>query len=207
MGPKRRKAATEPAHIAKWVKLLKGTDVERRMAVEALCRAFEPLAMSLAVTYYQDDIGTEREDLEQAARLGLVEACTTFDAKKGAAFSSHATWRIRSALSSYVQRLENPTRLPTWLMHTLPKLRKLATTMANELGREATVAEIAVRMKLKVEVVEAMLAYISGPTPLNVEMRNGRPDSLLWHEQLVNAIDSGTMTPEEIVMAKERKRR
>jgi RNA polymerase primary sigma factor len=203
MGTKRRKPAVEPEHIAKYIKLLNGS--EHDAAVEGLCRAFEPLAVSLASTYYQDDIGTEREDLEQVARLGLVEACITFDPKKGAAFSAHATWRIRSALSSYVQRLENPTRLPTWLMHTLPKLRKMMVKVANELGREPTAMELANRLKLKVEVVEAMLAYISGPTPLNIELRNGSPESLAWHEQMVNAVDGGGMTPEEIIMKREKR--
>jgi len=185
---------------------LKGSNGERTAAIAELCTAFEPLVQSMAARYCQPVIEAEQDELEQEARVGLLEAINTFDRSKGA-FAAHAQWRIRSALSSYVQRLENPTRLPTRLVHALPKLRALMLKIAHTTGGEPAIADLAEGMSLSEQTIAAMLAYDNGAMPLNIECRNGETYSISWEAPLISTFPSAELTPEELLMIKEEKER
>jgi DNA-directed RNA polymerase specialized sigma subunit len=145
------------------VKYMRSKDAAKRdAAVAGLCVAFEPLIRSLIPKYMQPVSGSESEDLEQVARLGLLEACKTFTRSKGA-FPTHATWCIRHALSLYVAGLGNPVRLPTKQSLRISKLRRTALALAQQLERQPTVEELSQAINLPKEAVLTMLGYIRGP--------------------------------------------
>jgi DNA-directed RNA polymerase specialized sigma subunit len=187
-----------------WILWLQSRSAARRkQAVTALCAQYEPLVKSMALRYRQP-FDSGREELEQVARLALVEACATFDLtrwkrrKDGleGLFAHHAMWSVRHALSVYVGNLPNPVRLPSVLMNRLPKLRRELRRLANELKREPTIAELtrAVGMpngkyqKNSEAMIAAMLAYNDGPLELS-------------EDDDVNA--ELTPTPEDRLLAKE----
>lgn len=193
------------AYIEELSAQLMSANGDRQAAVASLCLAFEPLVQSLAARYEaQAFVGADREDLEQEARRGLLEACQTFDRNKGA-FASHAMWRIRSALSGYVQRLENPVRLPTALVHELPKLRRTIVALSHRLKRDATMDEVSVAMALPMTAITAMLAYEDGGISLmttigNVHSGNGGTATAAY---IIESYESPWLNPEEILLAKE----
>src|SRR5262249_31107015 len=45
-------------------------------------------------------LGMGVEDLAQEFTVGLIKAADTYDPSRGAAFSTHATWRMRSVWSA-----------------------------------------------------------------------------------------------------------
>jgi DNA-directed RNA polymerase specialized sigma subunit len=55
-----------------------------------------PLAYSVANRWR----GGDREDIEQAAVLGLIKAVATYDPSRGV-FGCHAVWHVRMALEAY----------------------------------------------------------------------------------------------------------
>jgi DNA-directed RNA polymerase specialized sigma subunit len=178
------------AEIDALLKLLRSRNKAKHDAgVAGLCTAFEPLIRSLVPKYEQPVSGSEPEDLEQVARLGLLEACKTFTRSKGA-FPTHATWCIRHALSLYVASLGNPVRMPTTHSLRLSKLRRAAVKFAQEFGHEATAEELSEAMKLPIEVILTMLAYDVGPRPLDADA---------WVEQFPSDVPS----PEMLVMVHE----
>jgi DNA-directed RNA polymerase sigma subunit (sigma70/sigma32) len=56
------------------------------------------------------------------------------------------------------------------MIRRLPKLRRLMISMAQELLREPTREELAVRMKMPEHAIETMIAYDSGPRELPSEI-------------------------------------
>jgi DNA-directed RNA polymerase sigma subunit (sigma70/sigma32) len=178
---------------------------ERTGAIAALCEAFEPLVLTMARRYIQPIVGAEVEELEQQARLGLLEACETFDRRKGA-FSAHAMWGIRSYLSRYVQRLECPTRFPTKLMHQLPTLHAAEAWLGQKLMREATLEELSGATGIPEGTVAALLVFTEGPVQLDLTIRevtddaHGSGGGVTPDDRL---LVSPTLTPEELLIARE----
>lgn len=79
---------------------------------ERLARDYLPLADSLAARYARflpHDV--DRDDIRQNARLGLVKATRSYDPERGAAFATHATRCIRSAILDAARR-DDPLRRP-----------------------------------------------------------------------------------------------
>lgn len=194
----------------KWIRWLKSrVRRQRAAAIIELCAAYEPLVKSMAMRYRQSALGGECEELEQVARLALTEACSTFDHarwKRGEdglerLFAKHAAWSVRHALSEYVRSLANPVRLPGVIMDKLPQLRREQLRLANMLQREPTVEELtkAVGMpngryqRNSVAMVAAMLAYDEGGYSLDSETAD-------------EAIAVTTLTPEDVLLAKEERR-
>lgn len=48
----------------------------------------------------------ERDDIDQAARMGLIDAALRFDAARGATFETFARWRINGAVRDYLRSLD-----------------------------------------------------------------------------------------------------
>lgn len=48
----------------------------------------------------------ELDDIQQAARMGLIEAALRFDASRGATFDTFARWRINGAIRDYLRGLD-----------------------------------------------------------------------------------------------------
>jgi len=175
----------------------------RPAAIAELCRVYEEsLVKPLAYRYRQNVHGCELNELEQVARLALVEACTTFEPARwtrkkdglGRLFTQHAVWALRHALSEYVRALPNPVRLPSVLANQLPKMRRAALRLAQELGREPTVDELAAvagpkQYQDKVATIALMQTY-DDDAPLSLDARDAN-------------LAAPTPTPEDIVIAKE----
>lgn len=161
-----------PQYTGEWVKPIKAAKSPRRptrrRAVDAICLLFEPLVKAQARAYRQHVFGAELEDLEQVARVGLLDAVASYNAKKGP-LPTHVVWSIRNALSKYVETLGNPVKAPAWMVRRLPKLRRLVVVMAHELLREPTREELATRMKLNVQAIESMQAFDAGPAVMPAE--------------------------------------
>jgi DNA-directed RNA polymerase specialized sigma subunit len=163
-------------------------------AVAALVAAFENLVHAQAVRYWQPVVNGDLEDLEQVARMGMLEACRTFDATRGA-FPTHAKWCIRHALFNYVRKLGSPVRLRDALMTKLSRLRRVQQQLESEQRRDPTMDELAARMGLLPADIEAMLAYDAGPVALNVNPNVSTWNSLsggvasVWRDDLAGTTE------------------
>jgi len=101
------------------------------------------------------------EDIEQLGFLGLMKAAENFDPDRGLAFSTVATYRIRSAISAGLGSLRGPIRIPAGASKLRREFRRRAAEMEAELGRPATFDEVADALgltPLRREIVRAALA-------------------------------------------------
>lgn len=85
----------------------------------------------------------DREELAQAARLGLVEAAHRYDASRGVPFDRWAAVRIRGAILDAVRAVDFAPRA---LRSTIRDAENVREQLAHELGRTPTTAERAQRL-------------------------------------------------------------
>jgi RNA polymerase sigma factor (sigma-70 family) len=83
------------------------------MQEESALKRCEPVMFSICKRYY-DHLGGryEFDDLMQAARLGVVDASRSYDAAKGAEFTTHAYNRIRFRINRLVRSDTGVIRIP-----------------------------------------------------------------------------------------------
>jgi len=111
------------------------------LAREALLTLYERLALSLARRFAER--GEPVEDLEQVARLGLLNSIRRFDPDRGVQFATYATQTIVGELKKHFRDRGWGLHVPRSMQELNLAARKAADALTQELGRSPTIAEIA----------------------------------------------------------------
>jgi RNA polymerase primary sigma factor len=124
-------------------------------ALDKLVRSNLRFVVSVAKKYQNQ--GVSLSDLINEGNLGLIRAAHKFDETKGIKFISYAVWWIRQAILQALTEQSRIVRVPLNRAGTLHRIGKRANTLLQELGREATHAEIAEGMDFtEADVLETM---------------------------------------------------
>ena len=126
-------------------------------ALDTLVRSNLRFVVSVAKKYQNQ--GVSLSDLINEGNLGLIRAAHKFDETKGIKFISYAVWWIRQAILQALAEQSRIVRVPLNRAGTLHRIGKRANLLLQELGREATHAEIASGMVADgVEITEEEVA-------------------------------------------------
>ena len=105
-------------------------------------------------------------DLIQEGNLGLMKAAEKFEPVRGFKFSTYATWWIRQSITRAIADQGRTIRIPVHLVESINRVKKTASDLLHQNGREPTPAEIAVRLDMEPERVSQLLQLSQEPVSL-----------------------------------------
>lgn len=146
-------------------------------ALDKLVRSNLRFVVSVAKKYQNQ--GVSLSDLINEGNLGLIRAAHKFDETKGIKFISYAVWWIRQAILQALAEQSRIVRVPLNRAGTLHRIGKRANTLLQELGREATHAEIAEGMDITEEEVAKTMSISQAHLSLDAPLTPGEDNRLL----------------------------
>jgi len=159
LATKKRLSAAKKRDLAQ---VVRDGEYARAHLLEANLR----LVVSLAKRY--TGRGMPLLDLIQEGNLGLIRAMEKFDYAKGFKFSTYATWWIRQAITRGMADQSRTIRLPVHLVEQVNKLARIKRELHQQLGREATDAELAAESGIPEEKIADLLDHSRDPVSLDM---------------------------------------
>jgi RNA polymerase primary sigma factor len=164
----RLKTATDPAvrqslleecknedQLRRAVASIAAAEQDRTMAREKMAESNLRLVASIARKYVRSyDSGDRLHDLIQEGSVGLLRAIDKFDYRRGTRFATHASWWIRQAITRFLDDQIRAVRLPGHVMATMHRTWRAQKQLEQQLGREATIDDIACQLRMAAEEVQ-----------------------------------------------------
>ena len=143
-----------------------GDPTARQQMIQANLR----LVVNIAKQY--SNRGMTLSDLVAEGNLGLMRSVEEFDPDADVRFSTYAAWWIKQAIKRALINAGQPIHIPAYMVEQISRWRAASRDLQAELGRPATIDEMAKHLKItrkKAEMIQQAISAVNAPTQMSTE--------------------------------------
>jgi RNA polymerase primary sigma factor len=130
------------------------------------------LRLVVKIAHDYANFGLPLLDLVSEGNIGLMKAVERFDPAKGGKLSTYAAWWIKQAIKRALANQSKTIRLPVHLVDKIAKIRRVALSMSEVLGREPTDEELAEEVGICAAKLSQLRTVSIRPASLDAPMND-----------------------------------
>ena len=161
--------------------------MQGRQAMQELAEDHLPLVAAMVRRFPWH--AREREELYQQGCVGLMKALARYDPSMGTSFSTYAAAMILGEMRMLC-RMDAPVHVPRRDRELRSRIRRAERTLADRLGREPTMQELAALLRMEpaelaLSMEEIQVTSMDAPLPGGRSLQELLPDRDDWMNRLL----------------------